>query len=199
MIGRRLRAARKALDLTLEAVAPEVPLSVSQLSRIESGKREARAHEVQRLADIYGISFSELMDGTLPNDDDAHSVVVPIVSWVSAGSFSREDLAQDVAGTMTINDLPRGDWIALRVEGDSMDRISPPGSIILVDRRDKKLILNGCYIIGDGNGNITYKRFRSSPIRFEPVSTNPVHEPIFTDGNQMPAIIGRVKKTMLDM
>ena len=92
---------------------------------------------------------------------------------------------------------PRGEWIALRVEGDSMDRISPPGSLILVDLTDKALVPNACYIITDGDSQATYKRFRSNPPRFEPVSTNPSHQPIFPDGE--PAVIGRVRRSLIDM
>jgi phage repressor protein C with HTH and peptisase S24 domain len=91
----------------------------------------------------------------------------------------------------------RDHWIALRVDGDSMDRISPPGSIIIVNTNDKKLVPNACYVIADSDSNVTYKRYRSNPARFEPVSTNPRHEPIFPDGE--PEIIGRVKKSIIDM
>lgn len=122
---------------------------------------------------------------------------VPIISWISAGKADRSD-DQDILGEISAPDLdPRGHWIALRVEGDSMDRISPPGSIIFVNTKDKVLVPNGCYVITDNDENGTYKRFRPNPERFEPVSTNPRHEPIFVENT--PRIIGRVRKTILDM
>jgi SOS-response transcriptional repressor LexA len=123
---------------------------------------------------------------------------VPILSWVSAGAMARDDVQQDVIGEIRMYDLdPRGEWIALRVEGDSMDRISPPGSLILVDLTDKALVPNACYIITDSDSQATYKRFRSNPSRFEPVSTNPSHDPIYPDGE--PAVIGRVRRSLIDM
>lgn len=122
---------------------------------------------------------------------------VPLLSTISAGAMMRDDLVDEAIRTITLTDLPPGDWFALKVEGDSMDRISPPESIILVNRKDKRLVTNACYVIADVHGNATYKRYRPNPDRFEPVSTNPAHEPIFPD-NDVP-VVGRVKRTMLDM
>lgn len=121
---------------------------------------------------------------------------VPVISWVSAGHLHLDTIAQDIIGEVTEGGLdPRGDWVALRVEGDSMHRISPPGSIIFVDRADRELVPNACYVIADDEGGTTYKRFRPSPMRFEPVSTNPAHEPLFLA--REPEIFGRVKKSIL--
>ena len=108
------------------------------------------------------------------------------------------DVSEDMIGVLHISDLdPRGDWIALKVVGDSMDRISPPESIIFVDRSDKVLVPNACYVISNGDGEASYKRFRSNPMRFEPVSTNPAHEPIYP--TREPLIVGRVKKSTIEM
>jgi len=133
-----------------------------------------------------------------PRKGKLAAIQIPFVSWVSAGAFERDDGQQDILGEISAVELnPKGDWIALRVEGDSMDRISPPGSIILVDRNDKMLVPNACYVIINGDGETTYKRFRPNPTRFEPVSTNTAHEPIYP--SQDPIIVGRVRETKLKM
>jgi SOS-response transcriptional repressor LexA len=127
-----------------------------------------------------------------------HHFQVPLLSWVSAGKMSFPDVSDEVIGTVQEGNLdPEGDWIALQVVGDSMDRISPPESIIFVDRSDKVLVPNACYVISNGDGEATYKRFRSNPMRFEPVSTNPSHEPIYPA--REPLIVGRVKKSTIQM
>jgi phage repressor protein C with HTH and peptisase S24 domain len=108
------------------------------------------------------------------------------------------DVSEETIGMIEETDLsPDGDWIALQVVGDSMDRISPPESIIFIDRRDKVLVPNACYVIANGDGEATYKRFRTNPMRFEPVSTNPSHETIYPQ--REPLIVGRVKKSILKM
>ncbi|MCX5581349.1 LexA family protein [Kaistia terrae] len=124
---------------------------------------------------------------------------VPLISWISAGALKEtanisgwEDIPH-----LEMADLPPGDWIALEVGGDSMDRISPPGSIIVANRRDTRLVPNACYVIGDQDGNATYKRWRPNPSRFEPVSTNPDHEALFPTSE--PTIIGRVRRSIINM
>lgn len=187
----QIAAARKRAGLTIDELAERAGLSSTYVWRMERGERNVSLKNLQKLADALGMSPGDLIESKPVAD-------VPILSWVSAGMMARDDVQQDVVGEIRMSDLdPRGDWIALRVEGDSMDRISPPGSLILVDLTDKALVPNACYIITDTDNQATYKRFRSNPPRFEPVSTNPSHEPIFPDGE--PAVIGRVRRSLIDM
>lgn len=127
---------------------------------------------------------------------------VPLISWVSAGAPKTPDAVEEIESAPRIYapDLdPKGEWIALRVDGDSMDRISPPDSIIFVNMKDRRLVANACYVITNpDDGAATYKRWRPNPNRWEPVSVNPEHEPLFVDGDQ-PKVIGRVRKSVLSM
>ena len=187
----QITAVRKRAGLKIDELAEKTGLSTTYISRMERGERNVSLKNLQKIAEALGVAPSELIDQKSVTD-------VPILSWVSAGAMARDDVQQDVIGEIRMYDLdPRGEWIALRVEGDSMDRISPPGSLILVDLTDKALVPNACYIITDSDNQATYKRFRSNPPRFEPVSTNPSHEPIFPDGE--PAVIGRVRRSLIDM
>ena len=187
----QIAAVRKRVGLKIEELAERAGLSTTYVWRMERGERNVSLKNLQKLADALGVAPSDLIESKPVAD-------VPILSWVSAGLMARDDVQQDVVGEIRMSDLdPRGEWMALRVEGDSMDRISPPGSLILVDLTDKALVPNACYIITDGDSQATYKRFRSNPPRFEPVSTNPSHQPIFPDGE--PAVIGRVRRSLIDM
>ena len=187
----QIAAVRKRVGLKIEELAERAGLSTTYVWRMERGERNVSLKNLQKLADALGVAPSDLIESKPVAD-------VPILSWVSAGMMARDDVQQDVVGEIRMSDLdPRGEWMALRVEGDSMDRISPPGSLILVDMTDKALVPNACYIITDGDSQATYKRFRSNPPRFEPVSTNPSHQPIFPDGE--PAVIGRVRRSLIDM
>jgi transcriptional regulator with XRE-family HTH domain len=187
----QITAVRKRAGLKIEELAEKTGLSTTYISRMERGERNVSLKNLQKMAEALGVAPSELIEQKPVAD-------VPILSWVSAGMMARDDVQQDVIGEIRMSDLdPRGDWVALRVEGDSMDRISPPGSLILVDLTDKALVPNACYIITDSDSQATYKRFRSNPPRFEPVSTNTSHEPIFPDGE--PAVIGRVRRSLIDM
>lgn len=174
----------KALDLPQPRI-PEIKKGIRLLKVSELSKAAAYLEEPVP---------PELIDST---EGQLATQPVPHLSWVSAGEMKRDVVADEQIGTIFIAGLPPGDWIALTVRGDSMDRISPPESIIFVNRRDKTLVPNGLYVIDDGEGNATYKRYRSGPPRrFEAVSTKEI-EPIYFE--QEPTIIGRVRRTILDM
>jgi SOS-response transcriptional repressor LexA len=160
-----------------------------------------RGERLMALAAVLDVTPEWLlqMDETRGNGeapDNGDLMRVPLIAWVSAGHIHLDTIGQETLGEVTEGGLdPAGDWVALRVEGDSMDRISPPGSIIFVDRSDRQLVPNACYVIADEDGGTTYKRYRPSPMRFEPVSTNPAHEPLFPA--REPEVFGRVKKSIL--
>ncbi|MCL2716058.1 MAG: S24 family peptidase [Alphaproteobacteria bacterium] len=74
----------------------------------------------------------------------------------------------------------RGDFIALTVQGDTMDRSFPPGSIILIDRADRKLI-SGKVCVFSVRGETTFRPFRSSPARLQPHPWSAGLEPRFLE------------------
>jgi transcriptional regulator with XRE-family HTH domain len=65
----RLKEFRDGLGLTLESVAGDVGISVSQLSRFESGDREPRLHEARAIARHYKTSVDALWP-EIPGGDD---------------------------------------------------------------------------------------------------------------------------------
>lgn len=191
----RFKEIREESEVTLEALADMVGISISQLSRFESGDREPRVRELLRVADALKRSWRDFIDG-----EDGSERLVPLLSWVSAGKLQRAptvEVLEDALGLLRVPGLPDGDWIALKVDGTSMDRISPPESTIFVNRKEKRLVPNACYVIADPEEGSTYKRYRPEPMRFEPVTFTEGHKTIFPD--QEPVVIGRVKRTVLDL
>lgn len=125
---------------------------------------------------------------------------VPLISWVSAGKLAGSDLPANVRAEkrLPVADLGPGQWIALRVQGDSMNLIAPETSVIFVDLADKRLIEDRFYVFALETGDSTFKRYRGgrSP-RLQPFSTNPDHETIpASDGLQ---VVGRVRRTTLEL
>lgn len=127
-------------------------------------------------------------------------VQVPLISWVSAGSM--EDVSSLVeAGDVPLlpfTDLGRGSFFALRVSGDSMDRISPDQSIIIVNHADRTLVPGRFYVFSR-RGQATYKRWHANPDYLAPYSTNPRYEPIFVANKRGFEVVGRVRRTVLDL
>ena len=127
-------------------------------------------------------------------------VTVPVVTWVSAGRLTDAAGTSQVEsiGQIAVADLGEGDFIALKVTGTSMDRISPDGSIIIVNRAQKSPQENRPFVFAY-RGEATYKLWRSSPARLEPSSTDPSNEPIFIDKRERLFVLGRVRRTILDL
>lgn len=154
-------------------------------------------------AKVFGVSFDWLYFGRgemrdqnqpLPNIAD-----VPLISFVSAGQLTDQSAVFRLTDYPTIPaiDLPQGRWIALRVEGDSMNKVSPPESIIFVNLDDRRLVPNACYVVCDETGATTYKRYRpNEDPPFHPASYHDVSPPDLEDPIR---VIGRVRRTVLEM
>ena len=183
----KLEKILKQPDWSQVRLAKQMAVAQSSVNRWSQRQSEPRGHYRDMIAEIY--------EGIFGDPGNSGVQEVPLLAWISAGAMTQDEVSQEAIGTVTITDLPEGDWIALRVKGTSMDRISPPDSLIFVNRADRQLVNNACYVIGDGEGNATYKRYRPNPVRFEPVSTDPNHEALYPDND--PTIIGRVVLTQL--
>ena len=207
----RIQKRLKAVSLSESAAAQRAGLSKDAIRNMRRAVSEGKNRSgvstktLSKLAPVLETNLSWLLDGTDPEIGegmgDYELTSAPLISWVSAGALIQPDAEPETEDARYVHapDLdPSGDWIALRVDGDSMNRISPHDSIIFVDRNDRRLVPNACYVIGDGHGGATYKRFRP-PNRWEPVTTNPTHKPFVLSEGSEPDIIGRVRKTVLSM
>jgi transcriptional regulator with XRE-family HTH domain len=71
-VGPRLRALRQQRDTTLTAVADATGISVSTLSRLESGQRRPTLELLLPLARAYGIQLDELVGAPPTGDPRVH-------------------------------------------------------------------------------------------------------------------------------
>jgi SOS-response transcriptional repressor LexA len=192
-----LRAAMDDMGIGATALAAEIGTSKQNIQRWADQERKLPLEWAIPISNFFHLDVASLL---LPQLGPPGA---PLISWVCAGAPKAPSsvLELNEAKMVYVHGLdPKGDWIALEVEGDSMDRISPPESVIFVNRNDKRLVTNACYVISDAEGGeATYKRFRANPDRWEPVSTNTEHEPMFVKKGREPVIIGRVRKTLLSM
>lgn len=126
---------------------------------------------------------------------------IPKLSMVSAGRLRDQQavMPSDIEKWVHLDDLPKGDWIALTVEGDSMNRIAPDGSTLIVDRADSTLLDGRYYIFSLDGGEATFKTYRRAPERLQPYSTNPDHmsSPITSDIDLY--VFGRVRRIIQEV
>ncbi len=163
----------------------------------------ARGDTIAALAAVLETTPEWLLYGRGPENPDqaSHTISpVPLVSWVAASSFAEVPtiIAGDDWPQIHVGDLPSGEFIALRVEGDSMNRIAVHHSIILVRLTDRTMVDRGFYVFQNTDG-ATFKRFRNSdgPVRLEPYSTNPNHNTLYPDKDLI--VIGRVFRVITDL
>lgn len=178
------------------ALGELVDTSKQNITRWASGDRKLVVEWARKLAPKLGTSPEELLLA------DAGSLQrIPLLSWVSAGQLADADsqiLIQDVP-LLAFADLGRGDFFALKVEGDSMDRVSPEGSTIVVNRDERDPVSGKAYVFFHRTEGATYKLWHSDPDYLEPFSTNPAHKPIFVKRKKDLEVVGRVRRTLLDL
>lgn len=168
--------------------------SPQQISRLVKGEREMTALWAEKLAPPLKTSPERLVfPGT-------HTFRAPLLSWVSAGRVAQQEGVRksDVRRYVHLADLPKGDWIVLEVQGDSMDRIAPDGSYICVNLADQRVVTDKFYVFGTPEGEATFKRYRpGNPPRLQPFSTNPDHETVTMSTEML--VVGRVGRVINDL
>jgi len=173
-----------------------------QISRWKSGSepRGVYRDRIYALAVKHGIVAGPASGRAGRQAGPMEFVSVPIISWVSAGKLADSDtqIPADDWPRVSVAGLGNGEFFALRVSGNSMDRISPEGSLIIVNKRQRVLQDGKPYIFAV-RGEATYKLWKSKPPRLQPYSTDPVNDPIFIDRRNSLAIVGRVRRSIFDL
>ena len=70
-IGRNIRAARTALDITQEEAADRLKISQLHFGRLERGERPISLEMLAQIAAVLGVSLSSLLNGCMIGEDFA--------------------------------------------------------------------------------------------------------------------------------
>lgn len=208
-IGKRIAEARSfgvGRRITQAELANHLGVTPQAVSGWERGESYPEAEKITNIALFLSVPTGWLLDGDesgmTPKPDDKRMAFVRLVDSVPAGKLAApmSQLGLDQLPLLIIDGLGRGEYIALTVDGDSMDRVSPDGSIIVVNKADRTLVSGKAYVFCH-RGKVTYKLWRPDPARLQPHSTNPLHEPIYVKDKPEAEklVVGRVKRTILDL
>ena len=129
----RLKDFREKQDLTLEAMAERSGFSVSQLSRWESGNNNIPSERLPALAAAYNCRIADIFD----EDDTPYAALGPtlyVKGEVQAGVWREawevpDDEWERYTGRADVT-APLRERFGLRVVGDSMNAVYPPGTIL---------------------------------------------------------------------
>lgn len=128
---------------------------------------------------------------------------VPIFADVPAGKMMVAEAVSDprnLFGHLVISGLPKGDWAALVVSGNSMNKVAPDGSTIVFNRADTNPVDNGFFIFKDPEtGGATFKRYGAGhPPRLRPYSYDDYDTLTLATDDKL-EIVGRVRKVVVDL
>ncbi len=199
----------KEIGKTHDDLADKFGRSRTIVTRLLASHSPIKAAHIRPLAEVLEVPVSEVLHRAgfvgrqaadimssiegFPQLDvvDEPLVYVPLISWVEAGMLREvaDPYEAGCAEEYFAMNYKRGSLIALRVHGESMNRLAQDGSIIIVDYEDRDLVSGKLYVFKTEDGEAAFKRYRSDPVRFEPVSTEE-HEIIFPTGDWF--VVGRV-------
>ncbi|WP_421416516.1 S24 family peptidase [Agrobacterium tumefaciens] len=199
LVWARVRAGFRGPKAVIDAIGGDI----NKYKAHESGRNGFGIADAKRYAKAFNVNLAWLQFGQGEPDDaeqlSATVTDVPRISWVSAGQLLEQQQVTDFSNfpTEPAIDLPEGEWVCLEVEGNSMNKISPPESLIFVNLKDRRLVANACYVISDESGAITYKRYRpnDSP-PFQPASYDDVEPPKLKGAI---TVMGRVRRSVINM
>lgn len=150
MLKDRLKAAREKSGLDQATVANALGVARTTIIRWEGGKNEPQASQVVQLANLYGVSVTDLISPSSPDKKEAapddgtapmstfkpepfgDTIAVPVLEDILTACAGNGHIYQDVtANAVEIVDLPRAlvgpvssdpkdRPFVIRVEGDSM-------------------------------------------------------------------------------
>jgi len=207
MAGKNMRMARNAKGISLEQLAEDVGLSVSQVSRFETGQREPRLGEARRIAARLGLPLEQFGDDDpSPHLSDADmdyergdAKGLEIRGHVAAGAWFEIDSHADnghleFAPVVPSPEYPARAQYALRVKGDSINKIALEGDLLRcldlgitgLEPRDGDLVIVEQSRDDGQLREVTAKRVTRSNghIQLVPESTNPRWQPIIYDQAQ---------------
>lgn len=172
MIGERIAEARKALSLSQQQLADRLGTSQPTIQRYESNERDLNSEKLIAMSAALGVTISYLLgfddDQVIPNRAHVmHSV--PVLGRIAAG----EAIQQAGEWHATRDELWRGHERAfwLVVSGNSMNRLFPEGSLVLIDPDEEVRDgdVGAVFVNGD---DATLKRvfFEGETVRLHPES-----------------------------
>lgn len=172
-----LKKARKLSGLTQDQAALQSGIALGTLRRWEQGKNEPDIESINLLADLYHVSTDLILSSKFADRGAVlvSNVTMPVFGRISAGTPKEALLQSDTTHWVSpelAESHPHAFW--LTVSGNSMNRLFPDGSLVLIDPDEE--VRNGDVAVVFVNGDdATLKRIyhEGDSIRLHPESYDP--------------------------
>lgn len=182
----RVKDLRLKAGLTQEEVGERMspPLTKAAIGAWEAGRARPRLDKMQQLADLFGVTVSELMGESVSSPVPAPSITVPVAVAGHAGEFTEEPEPGEVA------EVPLSVWEAvndpdaflIRVRGNCMSRRFCDGENALASpRREPR---NGDAVVVEKDGELLIREYfkGASTLVLSPDSYDEGYEDIVFSG-----------------
>ena len=179
-LGENIRKLRNSKGLTQQQLAELMGASnYTTVSKWESGSNSPRGGELVKLSEYFNVSVDDLLgigkDLTIQNNEQYNYLPTSI----SAGLPLTVD-GIDHAEKISVPDSIMGKWAGdkdiymMKINGESMNRIIPHGSIIAIKPTDCNLLKDGDIVVYSDNHDYSVKRYfrDDNRIIFRPDSTD---------------------------
>lgn len=145
----RVRSAREKLDLTQEDVAQKLGVTASAVSTWEAGRARPRLDKLKQLAELFGITVSELMGEPAGQERSVRgtSALVPLLGWAHMGEPVDEGELHEVVEVPAEVAAAHPRAFCVHAQGDCMDNLYPTDAILLVDPDMEPV--SGCAVLAE--------------------------------------------------
>jgi len=176
----------KEKGISVTFLCKKIGVSPHFLLDLKKANREVPKEKLVAIADVLNVSVDCLLNGHPPEvaptteNKKAHrkGVRIPVYGKIAAGIPI--DAVEDIEDWEEIDEemAAGGDYIALRIKGDSMAPRIFDGDVVIIRKQDDLEDGDtGAFII---NGNdATCKKIKKMPKGIMLISTNPAYDPMF--------------------
>lgn len=154
----RIKTARKQAGLTQKQLADRLHIKQTTISDLETGKQKSSTF-IASLADVLGVRARWLEDGNGPMQISRSVDKVPLLDWTQVIDYLKKPESirtEDIKEWVTPGTTAGSSTFALRVQGDTMRPLFPPGMILIVDPDTHPNPDN--YVIASDADTITFKQ-----------------------------------------
>ncbi len=183
----RIKELRLGAKLSQRQLGEICGIHQTAVSQWESGRTSPDIESLTKLARFFGVSIESLMG--------EESREIPVLGYVQAGL--PVEALEDVLGYEQISsDLAsRGEYFALRINGDSMAPRMCEGDVVIV-RCQQDVDSGDTAVVLLGSENSTIKKVIKKDTSLMLVPTNPEYEPMVFTSDEIDSvpvtIIGKV-------
>lgn len=194
----RLIDARK---IDQKDLAEKINVSTQAVSSWVNGQKYPRIDKVQKIADFFRVSKSDLLElqptNTIPAT--SHTVAVPVLGSIACGEPILVE--NNLLGYRyeAPDSLPSGSVFYLQSKGDSMEPTIPEGGFVLV--REQPEVEHGqiAAVLLNGDTEAVLKRVKKQDGLVLLLSDNPKYTPIVITPRMQARIIGRAVRVSFDL